>query len=627
VCGIAGVLNLNGEPVPLSLVQKMCDALQHRGPDGEGQYLDGNLGLGHRRLAIIDLTPAAHQPMVNEDGTMIIVYNGEVYNYLKLRAELEARGHRFCSRSDTEVVLHGYEEWGEDCVRRLNGMFAFAIWDKCKQTLFLARDRYGIKPLYYFWNGTNFLFATEIKALLESPRVPRKVCLEGLAEYFTFQNIFSNNTLLQGIRLLPAAHTALISMERPEPVFHQYWDYDFSGSNERKLAFDDAAQELRQLLEQAVVRQLMSDVPLGSYLSGGMDSGSLVAIASQTIPRMMTFTGGFDLSSVSGLELHFDEREAAEQMASQFMTEHYEMVLHSGDMAWVMPKLIWHLEDLRVGMSYQNWYIARLASKFVKVVLSGGGGDELFAGYPWRYLPLLNCKTVGEFDQICYRAWQRLVPEEERGEFFQGELRQVSKERSAWQVFQSMLPPASGPGQPLNPGQALNRNMYFEAKTFLHGLLVIEDKISSAHSLETRVPYLDNDLVDFALSLPPSFKLDIVRLSEQGSNREPVLSSDGKRIFRQAMRGLVPQQILDKKKQGFSPPDQSWYRGETMSYIREILLESSAIGRGYFNPAYVQRVVEEHIQGKVNHRLLIWSLLCFEWWHRIFIDGERSDLS
>ncbi len=602
----------------------MCSAMAHRGPDGEGQYIDGNIGLGHRRLAIIDLSPQAHQPMINEDGTLVITYDGEIYNYSNIRGELETKGHVFHSRASSEVVLHAYEEWGWDCLRRLNGMFAFAIWDSRERKLFLARDRYGVKPLYYYLDGSAFVFASEIKAIRAGKGIGRKVNPRGLLEYFTFQNIYSDETLFSGIQILPAAHWATIFSGQHSISFHRFWDFDFSQVDEN-LNFEEASRELRFRLEQSVIRQLMSDVPLGSYLSGGMDSGSIVSIASQVMPRLMTFTGGFDLSSVTGLELNFDEREVAESMSSLFKTEHYEMILHSGDMAWVLPKLVWHLEDLRVGMSYQNWYIARLASKFVKVVLGGGGGDELFAGYPWRYLPLLRCQNVNDFEQTCYKSWQRLVSDKDRGEFFTPDFLKSTANYSPQEIFRSIFASFPRPSGSFDSKSALNRAMYFEARTFLHGLLIVEDRISSAHSLETRVPFLDNELVDFSLRLPVQFKLNIEQLKKANSPLEGRFrSSDGKYILRHAMQGLVPGKILAKKKQGFSPPDSSWYRGETMDYIKRILLDPKSLGRGYFNPAHIQNVVEQHVSGTVNHRLLIWSLLCFEWWNRLFIDEEKG---
>jgi asparagine synthase (glutamine-hydrolysing) len=625
MCGIAGIYDTAGRPVDAQAVGRMCGVIAHRGPDGQGIYTSGHVGLGHRRLAIIDLTEAADQPMANEDGSLVIVFNGEVFNFPKLRAELTSKGHSFHSRSDTEVVLHGYEEWGEDVVDHLNGMFAFVIWDSTRDRIFMARDRFGVKPLYYAFDGSRFLFGSEVKALLEAFTWSRRVDPRALLEYFTFQNIFSDLTLFEGVRLLPAGHTATVERGGSTLAARRFWDFTPGGASPSDISFEEATSELRSRIEHAVVRHLMSDVPVGSYLSGGMDSGSLVAIASQSIPNLMTFTGGFDLTLATGIEQNFDEREAAEQMSRLFRTDHYEMVLHGGSMVRVLPRLVWHLEDLRVGMSYQNYYIAQLASRFVRVCLAGGGGDEMFAGYPWRYLPLLSTASEEEFDRASYRAWQRLIPEEERAAFFTPSVLDGAADHSTFDAYRSVYGPGAERTGGWSPSTALDREMYFEAKTFLHGLLIVEDKIASAHSLETRVPFLDNELVDFVLTLPAEYKLNIEGLRGNGASLpdgSELRSSDGKHVLRAAMRGLVPDEILQKKKQGFSTPDDSWYRSESADYIRELLLSDRALARGYFQPDYIRRVMDEHTRGATNHRLLIWSLMSFEWWNRIFIDEE-----
>jgi asparagine synthase (glutamine-hydrolysing) len=363
-------------------------------------------------------------------------------------------------------------------------------------------------------------------------------------------------------------------------------------------------------------------VPIGCYLSGGMDSGSITAIARRSLGRLTTFTGGFDLSSASGLELGFDERREAEALAAILKTEHYEMVMHAGDMEHVMPELIWHLEDLRVGQSYPNYYLARLAGKFVKVVLSGAGGDELFAGYPWRYYR--GTKGAGEdaFYRNYYEFWQRLVPDEDKSRLFIPSVLADLDGHSTFDVFRGVLEPA---GLPLEtPADRINASLYFELKTFLHGLLVVEDKLGFAHGLETRTPFLDNDLVDFALSLPPSLKLRDLdqtasRADEDDVRRYEVRpTSEGKLILRAAMAKAVPAQVTRRRKQGFSAPDASWFRGESIDYINRLLRSSDARIYEYLEPAYVNRSLDEHSSGLINHRLLIWSLLSFEWWLRKF---------
>jgi asparagine synthase (glutamine-hydrolysing) len=633
VCGIAGAVNFSGEPVASGLLRRMADVMAHRGPDGEGYYQDGGVGLAHRRLAVIDLSPAGHQPMANETGDVVITFNGEIYNFQPLRVELEALGHRFHSQTDTETIVHAYEQWGADCLKRLNGMFAFAIYDRRASAgrgrLFLARDRYGVKPLYWFADGGTFVFASEIKAILKHPRVSPRVCHAALNEYFTFQNIFTDLTLFEGIRLLPPGCSLTLecgAAATPTPA--RYWDYPFDAPPQT-LSFDESADRLYDLFVQSVTRQLVSDVPVGSYLSGGMDSGSITAVAVRHLPRLLTFTGGFDLSSASGMELGFDERPAAEFLANRMKTEHYEIVMHAGDMEWVLPRLIWHLEDLRVGQCYPNFYTAGLASKFVTVVLSGAGGDELFAGYPWRYYPNLSSDGRDDYLMRYYQFWQRLVPDDEKVRLFNASTAGALDGARTFDVFKGVFQHA--PFAFDGHEDYLNASLYFELKTFLHGLLVVEDKLSMAHSLETRVPFLDDDLVDFAVRMPASHKMrDIEHVAPMDENApgkrllyERV--NHGKAVLRRAMSRLVPSDITDRTKQGFSAPDASWFRGESIDYINKLLRSPKARLYEFINPEYVAAVLDQHCSGHANRRLLIWSLLSFEWWCRAFLDGLTPD--
>lgn len=624
MCGITGIFNLNGEPVSPVLLRKMTDAIAHRGPDGEGFYTDNFVGLGHRRLAIIDLSPAGHQPMMTGDGQYVISYNGELYNFQELRIELEALGYQFRSRSDTEVMLMAYAAWGERCVERFNGMFAFALWDKQRQVLFLARDRFGVKPLYYTQQGNVFLFGSEIKAMLAHPAYQARLDKEALLEYFTFQNFFTDRTLFAHVHLLPAGCTLTVALGASQHAApKRYWDYNFV---EPTAACDEQAyiEELDRLFRQSVNRQLISDVDVGSYLSGGMDSGSITAVAAAQLPYLKTFTCGFDLHSASGIEMGFDEREKAEYMSYLFKTEHYEMVLKAGDMERVMPKLTWHLEEPRVGQSYPNYYAAQLASKFVKVCLSGGGGDELFGGYPWRYYRAVVNDDFEQYIDKYYLYWQRLIPNKVVQQVFQPiwpAVQQVWTRDIFRDVFQTHAP------QLTRPEDYINHSLYFEAKTFLHGLLVVEDKLSMAHSLETRVPFLDNDLVDFAMRTPVRFKLgnlgEVVRLNENdpGSKTAKYFDKtrDGKLILRQAMQRYIPHEVTKREKQGFSAPDASWFKGESIDYVRRVLFDKQAHLYDYLDRTAIQELVAEHLDGKQNRRLLIWSLLNVEWWLRTFL--------
>lgn len=627
MCGIAGILNLNTEPVSPGLLKRMTDAIAHRGPDSEGYYIDSHAGLGHRRLAIIDLSSAGHQPMVTNCGQFIISYNGEVYNFQELRSELEILGHQFCSKSDTEVVLYAYKEWSEKCLNKFNGHFAFAIWDKTRQELFIARDRYGTKPLYYSFVGPYFIFASEQKAILTHPEVKRELDQEALLEYFTFQNIFTDRTLIKGIKLFRPGSYARLSVDvtNHELPITRYWDYNFQ-EPDNPSSREDYIEELDRLFRQAVSRQLVSDVELGAYLSGGMDSGSITAIAAQQFPFLKSFTCGFDLHSASGLELGFDEREKAEYMSYLFKTEHYEMVLKAGDMERVMPKLAWHIEEPRVGQSYPNYYAAQLASKFVKVVLSGSGGDELFGGYPWRYYRAVDpTDTFEQYVDKYYLYWQRLLPNTALQKVFApiwNDVKHVWTRDIFRDVFKKHEHKLS------TPEDYINHSLNFEAKTFLHGLLVVEDKLSMAHSLETRVPFLDNDLVDFAMQVPVSLKLrnlnNVIRLNENELGNKTSMyyekTNDGKLILRKVMERYVPKEITNAIKQGFSAPDSSWFKGESIDYVKQIIYNPKSRIYEYFNNNIITDLVEEHIQGKQNKRLFIWSLLNFESWLRNFLN-------
>ncbi len=651
MCGIAGIYSLTGEAVNPFEVTRLCDAQAHRGPDDAGSVLLApvsgrpgprwreltpqdlsrsrpdlqtgglgtrssphgdhayRLGLGHRRLSILDLSIAGHQPMANRARTVWVSYNGEIYNHLELKKELIGKGYEFVSGTDTEVLLHLYEEFGPACVERLNGMFAFAVWDERSETLMLARDRYGIKPLYYAEVGRTLVFASEVKAILALRGMPREVHLPALVDYFTFQNTYGEATLFKGVHLLEPGHLLLVKGSRVER--RRYWDFNFDPMEDR--GEERFRERLRGLLEDTIKRQLVSDVPVGAYLSGGMDSGSITGMAAGSIPRLMTFTGGFDLTNVSGFEAGFDERKDAEVMAALFGTEHYQMVFHAGDLEWALPRVIWAIEDLRVGMCYPYYYTARLASRFVKVVLAGTGGDEIFAGYPWRYKVAEGTESFQDFLARYYCYWNRLVPVKDRDRFFSPDALRAAGGHDPYDSFRRA---AEGAGILRDP---VRRALYFEAKTFLHGLLVIEDKLSMAHSLESRVPLLDHALVDFVTRLPTRYLINPAWSKNPGSDENLA----GKYLFRRAMEGVLPDRILYKRKQGFSAPDQSWYQGPLMTYINGILLNRKTLSRGFLQEAYIRRVLEEHSAGKVNHRLLIWSLLSFEFWCRLFLDGEK----
>ena len=664
MCGIVGALSLNKPSVNVDYIKPMADKIAHRGPDDAG-YLcfhtgarhnkkislyqnltdekfkniedmlptiesnsaqrelhshDYDLYMGHRRLSILDVSYAGHQPMSDLSKNIWIAYNGEIYNFKELRIELEELGHRFKSQTDTEVIIYAYIEWGIDCIKRFNGMFAFSLYDNFNKKFYLCRDRYGIKPVYYhITEDKTFIYASEIKSILEYKDYKSEVDKEALLEYFTFQNIFTNKTLHKDIQILEAGHYFEIDLLSKEIEKKQYWDFDFSQPETIKDE-REYIEELDRLFTQAVQRQLISDVPVGSYLSGGMDSGSITAIASNHFQKsndfLKTFTVGFDLSSASGMELSFDERAKSEYMSYMFKTEHYEMVLKSGDMERCMNNFAYHLEEPRVGQSYPNYYASKLASKFVKVVLSGAGGDELFAGYPWRYYKAVNNDSFDNYIDKYYGFWKRLIPNKD----IQNVFSPILKDTKVWtkDIFASVF---KTPVNVQTPEEYINHSLYFEAKTFLHGLLVVDDKLSMAHSLETRVPFLDNDLVDFAQKIPVKFKLGnlnkVIKMDENEIGKMQK-TNDGKVILRKAMSKYIPEDINKAVKQGFSSPDNSWFKGESIDFVKAKLLNSDANIYKYMDKNATQKLINEHLEGKQNRRLFVWSLLNFEEWSNIY---------
>jgi len=628
VCGIVGVFNLSGEPFGLTALRKMADAIAHRGPDGDGYYTHENIALAHRRLAILDVTPKGAQPMTSKNGDWVVVFNGCIYNFLELKQELQAKGHEFISTTDTEVIVEGLAEYGPSFFERLDGMFAVGAWSVKERALYLSRDRFGVKPLYYWFTGKTLVFGSEIKAIIQHPAFQVKPNLSALNEYFTFQNMFTFQTLFEGVWMLPPANTVKIDASSTYVKHHSWWDYDFSKADSR-ISFEEAKTETERLFRNAVARQMVADVPVGSYLSGGMDSGSIAALASGHVNRLATFTCGFDMSEVTGVEANYDERRDAELMANHFKTEHYEQVLNAGDIRWSLPRVVYHLEDLRVGMSYPNYYISRLASKFVKVCLQGTGGDELFGGYPWRYYRIFKSVSQTEFFNLYYDFWQRLVPDNQREQLFTAAVRSKVDFSEPREIFERVFT-FNNTLRYDSPEDHIYNSLYFEAKTFLPGLLLVGDKLSMANGLEERFPFLDNALVDFAQKIPVHYKLGnlekMLKIDENDfRDKRKVYQEfdDGKNILRKAMMSFMPERIINRKKQGFSAPDESWYRGENAAYIKELLLENKTVSSDFINQDYMKKIVHEHINDRINHRLLIWSFMNFEWWCRIYLNNEK----
>lgn len=661
MCGIVGALSLDLKRININYAKPMADKIKHRGPDDAGYLFfhtgvrhkkdisfyqnltdekfknikgtlppiessyaqtelsshDYDIYMGHRRLSILDTSPAGHQPMSDLSNNIWITYNGEIYNFKELRAELEQLGHKFKSNTDTEVIIYSYIEWGIECVNKFNGMFAFSLYDNLRKKFYLVRDRYGIKPLYYhITKEKTLIYGSEIKSILEYKDYQSEIDKEALLEYFTFQNIFTNKTLHKNINILEAGHYFEIDIISKEINKIQYWDFNFS---EPEVIKDEREyiEELDRLFNQAVKRQLVSDVPIGSYLSGGIDSSSITAIASKNIPWLQTFTIGFDLTSASGIELSFDERAKSEYMSYLFKTEHYEMILKSGDMERCLSNFAYHLEEPRVGQSYPNYYASKLASKFVKVVLSGAGGDELFAGYPWRYYKAVNNQGFDNYIDKYYGFWKRLIPNQDIKNIF-APIKDETKDVWTRDIFADIF---NTPVKNQTPEEYINHSLYFEAKTFLHGLLIVEDKLSMAHGLETRVPFLDNDLVDFAQKIPAKLKLGnlskVVKMDENEIGKMQK-TSDGKVILRKAMSKYIPEDIHEAIKQGFSSPDNSWFKGESIEFVKSKLLNNDANIYKFMDKDATQKLINEHLNGKQNRRLFIWSLLNFEEWNNIY---------
>ncbi len=622
MCGIFGLIatkekQSEGLAISPARIARALRLMTHRGPDcsrlsffspqgaitvsasnSDLSYIPTPYAaLGHNRLSIIDLSENANQPMPH--GELWLSYNGEIYNYKDLRAVVEEQDYTFQSQSDTEVLLALYAVFGVEMVHRLNGMFAFGLWDNAHKQLFLARDRYGIKPLYYtFLADGTFAFASEIKALAALPGFDKTLDYTALSEHLTFQNTFGGKTLFKNIRMLEPGHWARLNAETGEFIVQRYWEPVFNPQN--NLTESDIIEQLRYTFEQAVNRQLVGDVPIGSFLSGGMDTAAITAIATGTIPQLHTFTAGFNVQDIEGEERLFDESVVSRELAAQLHTRHHEMLIESNAMTACLPHVVWHLDDFRAGISYQNYLVSRMVQESVTVVLSGVGGDELFAGYPWRYEPLLELEA-NEVNEHYYQSWVRLLSESEKRSLWAEPLQVALNGFSTRDSFDAVFANCKAE-------HPLDKALCFDMQTFLHGLLVVEDRLSMAHSVESRVPFLDNTLVDFCLTLPWHTKLR---------------DGTAKWILKEALRGLLPDAVLQRRKQGFTPPDASWYRTLMRPYIEELVLSPQALDRGLFQPSALRQILDAHFNGERNHRFLIWSLMCLEWWQRFFVDADE----
>ena len=627
MCGIAGKLLFEPEGrVARADIEAMLRPIAHRGPDGQGIYLDDNAGLGHCRLSIIDLS-TGDQPMANEDETVWIVFNGEIYNFKPLREDLLSRGHVFRSRSDTEVIIHLYEEYGADCVRHLRGMFAFAIWDKKRRRLFAARDRVGIKPLYYCQTTDALYFASELKAIITDPAVSREISLPALRQFFSFFYLPGEDTLFRSVRKLLPGHYLLAEDGRIS--IRRYWDLQFTHQRWGQ-SFEETVEELDGLLAATVRDHMMADVPVGILLSGGVDSSAVLSYAVQgTEKKVKTFTVGFDGGQV------VDERPFARLVARRFGTEHYDLSITAEDFWNFLPAYVWHMEEpVCEPPAVALYYVSRFARQHVKVLLSGEGGDEAFAGYPnypnmlrldrirsalgplarptgaaaalvgalfgmarvQRYgtalgRPLADCyfSRTSSPSTFFNRSAQR---------FFTPEFLAASAPLSAPNTMAELLRPAAD--WPL-----LNQMLYADTKTWLpDDLLIKADKITMANSLELRVPLLDHVVLEFAASLPPEFK---------------VKGKQTKRVLKAAFAKVLPEAVLTRKKAGFPVPYENWLRRELKGKVEDVLGSPRAASRGYYRKGAVSRLLQaDSLHGR--HAKEMFSLLALELWHREFID-------
>ena len=599
MCGIAGIINFNNFKIKKKNLKLMISKILHRGPDGENYWINNNIGFGHCRLAIIDKSSKASQPMISSNERYILSYNGEVYNFKELKKILEKK-YKFTSSSDTEVVLYSLIEWGTDALSKFNGMFALSFFDRKKQELILARDRYGIKPLYIFKNHKIFSFASEQKSILVLPEFKKEINLSSISEYFTFQNILSENTFFKNIQLFEAGCYLKYNLKNKKFLKKKYWEFNFK-KNKKVNNENEYLEELKRLHENAINIQLVSDVKIGSYLSGGIDSSSITYIASKKINNFDTFNCGFEKKLISKKERNFDETLKAEIISKHLKTKNHKFLIKPKHIEKSINKITYHLEEPRVGQSYPNYFASKLASKHVKVVLSGTGGDEMFGGYPWRYLTGLKINNFNDFIIKYYQLWQRIINDNDKKKFFSPVWSEVKNQNNK-DIFKNIF---KGKSKIINNDlDIINLSLHFEAKTFLKGLLLLDDKLGMSHSIENRVPFLDNNLVDFAMSCPANLKI------------KNFYNNRGKYILRRMLKENLPKKIYTNKKQGFSGPDSSWFKNQNKKFVQKVLNEKN-IMFNFIDKNEVKKILRNHFNNKKNNRLVIWSLIYFNEWLKI----------
>ena len=628
MCGIAGFIDLwdsreaRDQQERAAILDRMCRIIQHRGPDDQGVTVKPGVALGMRRLAIIDLV-SGNQPMSGEDGSVTIVFNGEIYNFQEIKPKLEARGHVFQTHSDTEAIVHAYEEFGPDCLKDLRGMFAFAIWDDKARTLFVARDRAGKKPLYYTTtaNGT-FVFGSELKALLEHPDVQRDLNPEGLDAYFTLGYVPDPLSIFQNIHKLPPG--CYLTFKEGKVAVRQYWDFELEPAESTRE--EDYLDELRLLLDESVRLRLISDVPLGAFLSGGIDSSTVVALMARNMGQpVKTFSIGFHEDS-------YNELKYARVTAQKYGTDHHEFFV-TPDICEVVDDLAWHFDEPFADSSaIPTYMVSKLARDHVTVVLSGDGGDELFAGYT-RYVvdrkrggferlpkPLREGVMRPLSERLPHAAWGRNYLHNVSLDPISRYLDSVSvfTNLNRRSLYTSDFARQLGPGgyvanlfnklvENVKSDEPIDRLLYLDSKTYLPGdILTKVDRMSMAVSLEARAPLLDHKLIEFVTRVPAALKL---------------AGLETKHLLKRAVRDLVPAEILNRPKQGFGVPIQEWINQQLRSRIRDTLSDARTKQRGYIDSHYVSVLLDEHERGRRDHSMSLWALVMLELWHRQFLDG------
>lgn len=630
MCGICGIVDLDGEPIDRGLVQRMTDLIEHRGPDGEGFYFNDQIAsdasksryrrarvaLAARRLAIIDVA-AGHQPISNEDETVWVAYNGEIYNFAALRQELISAGHAFRTHCDTEVIVHAYEEWGDECVTRFNGMFAFAVWDDNRERLVLGRDRLGVKPLVYFQQGRRLLFGSEIKSLLEDPSVLREIELDVLVTYLSFFAIPEPYSLLHGVKRVPAGH--ILIFENGETRLKKYWDIDFTEAE--KQSEGKWLEELEALLEDAVRIRLISEVPLGAFLSGGIDSSLVVAMMARAKGDVKTcsieFTPGYS------------ETRYARLVADAFKTDHREYRFGRDDAWEKLPEMVWHNDEPSQSL-IQTYFVSKAARERVTVALSGLGGDELFTGYPahvaaqrFHHIDKIPRAIRTKIHRVArsFGGGNRLnqflasaamtsetrfasrylhaTDQDDRAGVLSSDLKASANSHAATDYLLELFNAA-------NAKDFRNRLLYVDQKAYLaNELLRTTDSMSMAHSLEVRTPFLDYRVVELAARMPVTMK---------------IRGRTTKYAIRRLAERLLPREVSQRPKSGFSPPIRNWITPSAEEFARDHLSNETLKRRGFFNPARVEAMMDEHFAGRRDRSQWILMLLTFEIWHRLFID-------